>query len=154
MIAFMATPAGVINIVAARTRRNGRPPFVPADHDRDVVQAMRANGIDVATIAGALKISINTLKKYFRQELADSHELVKAKLGVVLVKAASNGDVSALKFWLVMRGGPEWRIPKEPALPPRTKRSMSPSVTTGTAWRLRTECRGGGHAFGVAAVTL
>ncbi len=112
MTVLMATPTGVTNIAEARTRKNGRPPFEPAAHHRDVVQVLRANGVDVATIAGVLKISINTLKKYFRQELADGFEQIKAKMGIALVKAALNGDVSAMKFWLVMRGGPEWRIPR------------------------------------------
>jgi hypothetical protein len=110
----MVTPPDVVNLAAVR--KNGRPAYVPTEDQRRFVQAMRANGVDNETIAGVLRISISTLKKYFRPELADGFELIKARMGLALVKAALNGNVGALRVSLVMRGGPEWRIPKGAAL--------------------------------------
>jgi hypothetical protein len=70
-------------------------------------------GVAHETIARVLKISVPTLKKYFGQELENGFEEIKARMGVALVRAGLSGNVAAMKFWLVTRGGPEWRIPKD-----------------------------------------
>ena len=112
----MTTEPEVINIAEDRNL-GGRPPYVPTDDLRRCVQELRANGISLDIIASTLQICENTMRKHYATELSDGHDMVKARVGSALVRAALSGNVNAMKFWLVMRGGPEWRLPKGAAVP-------------------------------------
>jgi hypothetical protein len=107
---MQALPA-VTSLDAVR-KKTGRPAYVPTDEGREIVEMLRANGVDIGVIAKVLRISPSTLHRYYGAELRDGHEMVKAKIGAALVKAALAGNVSAIRTWLIMKGGPEWRMPK------------------------------------------
>jgi hypothetical protein len=100
------------NIPMTEPRRSrGHPPFEPTHQQRQTVQVMRANGDPLTIIAKAVGgIDVKTLRKHFRRELEDGHAQVVASMGAALVRAGLAGNVNALRFWLLTRGGPEWRI--------------------------------------------
>lgn len=87
----------------------GRPPYEPLVDDRRRVVVLVANGTPFKVIAEMLRISLPTLRKHFRSELARGHEEVKAAIGGALVRAALGGNVHAMKYWLMCRGGAAWR---------------------------------------------
>lgn len=99
---------------------SGRKPFVPTREQRWVVQVLHAHGFSHRFIARKIGIDENgkptaigerTLRKAFKDDLADAHLQVKAAMVATLVRTGLNGNVSAMKYWLACFGGPEWRIP-------------------------------------------
>jgi hypothetical protein len=106
----------VINLTGARKNLGGRPSYVATEDQRDLVMVLRSNGVDVAVIASILKIAPHTLRKYFRTELRDGFEQIKARIGLALVRSALAGNVAAARYWLITHGGPEWRMPKDAVL--------------------------------------
>lgn len=96
--------------------RGGQVPFVPEDNQRMMVQVLRANGIDIVHIARNIKhpdgrpITVPTLHKYFKEELANGYEQINASMGAVIVKAAMGGNWGAAKYWLLTRGHASWKI--------------------------------------------
>lgn len=96
-------------MVESRAKKSvGRPPWNPTDDQRELVMAMRSNGISIDVIADLMHISDETLRKYCRVELDLGFERIKAHIGVAMVRAALRGNVNAMKFWLASRC-PEWR---------------------------------------------
>jgi len=91
-------------------RPPGHPPFEPAHDQRQLVQVMRANGDTLAIIARNIGIDEKTLRKHFKDELADGHAQVVAAVGASVVKAALAGNIYAAKYWLSTHGGPEWKV--------------------------------------------
>jgi hypothetical protein len=93
----------------------GRPQFEPTREQRWLVLVLRAHGISHDTIARNLTpdggISVPTLKRAFKQELAGGYEHVKASMIAALVRAGAQGNVGAIKYWLATHGGQEWRMP-------------------------------------------
>ena len=57
-----------------------------------------------------LDISLPTLRRRYRPELSRGLEQVRATIGLALLMAAISGNVHAMKYWLMTRGGPGWRI--------------------------------------------
>lgn len=98
--------------VFARERTGYGAPFMVLAEHRRMVMIMSANGVPQQAIAEAMGCSDVTLQKYFREELTQGHERVKAHMGAALVQCGLSGSVSAQKFWLATRGGAEWRLPK------------------------------------------
>jgi DNA-binding Lrp family transcriptional regulator len=96
-------------MAAEPKRGRGQPPYEPTPQNRQLVQVLRANGIPFRAIARELKISLPTLRKNFREELANGTEVVVAALGAVVVRAALGGDWRAAKEWLSRFGGPAWK---------------------------------------------
>src|SRR3954462_12578514 len=97
--------------VFAREKTGFGAPFMPLDAHRRMVLIMSANGVQHDSIADAMGCSIPTLYKYFREELDQGHERVKAHMGAALVQCGLSGSVSAQKFWLATRCA-DWRLPK------------------------------------------
>jgi hypothetical protein len=87
----------------------GRP-HEPTDERRQHVAVLRANGIPLRIIAEMLQISLPTLRVHYKPALRRGYETVRAAISVALVKAALSGNVHAMKYWLMTRGGPEWRM--------------------------------------------
>jgi AcrR family transcriptional regulator len=94
--------------MAAEPER-GRPPHEPTPPQRQLVQVLRANGIPFGAIARELGITLPTLRKHYRDELANGTEKVIAALGAVVVRAALGGDWRAAEKWLARFGGPAWK---------------------------------------------
>ena len=74
---------------------------------------LRSHDTDLETIARIVGLCTETLKKYYGDALDEGHKLIAGKIGVVLAKATLAGNISATVRWLVLRGGPAWRIPKD-----------------------------------------
>ena len=66
-------------------------------------------GVPFRVIAAMLGISLTTLKRHFRVELTRGRDEVVAAIGGGLVRAALGGNVHAMRYWLMCRGGPAWR---------------------------------------------
>ncbi len=94
-------------MAATPKRKVGRPPYAPTKRDRGLVEVLVACGLTHAQIGGVLKISEDTLAKYFPEEIASGHAKVLAKVAGGLARAAMKGDRTAQIFWLKTRAG--WR---------------------------------------------
>lgn len=88
----------------------GRPPLVPSDEQRAMVQVMAGTLVPHATIARNIAggISVNTLKKHFADELENGPQQLLASLKGSVVRAANNGSVRAQTWLLERLGGPEF----------------------------------------------
>lgn len=91
------------------TPKSGKTaPHVPTDKTRAEVGALVSFGNTQEEIAGHLGIDINTLVKYYRDELDNSLVRANAKVAAKLFRKATDGDdLSAMIFWLKTRG--KWR---------------------------------------------
>ena len=85
----------------------------PTVLQRDEVMMMAVCGIPQETIAKIMRISINTLIKYYRHELDHGMELCNGKVAGSLYRKATSdthpGAVTAAIFWLKVRNG--WKEP-------------------------------------------
>jgi hypothetical protein len=73
----------------------GRPPYVPNDRDRRLVQLMTAGGIDQRNVATGLGIAPATLRKYYRPELKAGGALANAMVIASLFRIATGDDANA-----------------------------------------------------------
>lgn len=80
----------------------------PSEEFRIKIKALKSFGNTHDAIADYLKISRNTLEKYYRQELDEAViEANEAVANCLYNKAVRNNDTAAQIFWLKTRGG--WR---------------------------------------------
>ncbi len=82
-------------------------PHKPTAKTREKVCDFKSFGITNEEIANYLGISIETLTKYYREELDKSIINANAAMAQSLYKKGLNGDISAQIFWLKTRG--RWR---------------------------------------------
>lgn len=80
-----------------RPSKGGRPPYRPSIEDRQTVEQMKFVGESDNTIARALGIDPDTLRKHFADELADGHAQRRKEVIGLLFKSARDGNVSAQK---------------------------------------------------------
>jgi hypothetical protein len=78
-------------------RKRGRPAYRPTLEDRQTVEQMKFCGESDATIARALSIDPDTLRKHFADELADGHAQRRKEVIGMLFKSARGGNVAAQK---------------------------------------------------------
>lgn len=78
-------------------RRRGRPAFKPTAAMRRTVEQMKFCGESENTIARALGIDPDTLRKHFVDELANGHAHQRQEVIGMLFTSAKNGNVSAQK---------------------------------------------------------
>lgn len=83
----------------------GRPPHQPTEHSRVQVKTLAAVGIRHEDIASKLGISVDTLTKYYRQELDEGRIDANAQIGKSLYEQAKAGNTTAMIFWLKTRAG-------------------------------------------------
>lgn len=83
----------------------GRPPYKPTDQNRLQVKTLAAVGIRHEDIAAKLGISVDTLTRYYRQELDDGRVDANAVVAKSLYEQARAGNTSAMIFWLKTRAG-------------------------------------------------
>jgi len=74
--------------------------YAPTDKDIEDVCVMVANEVPQNIMASMLDISVSTLRKYFKTELALGKIMANARIAISLYAKAKNGDVRALQFWL------------------------------------------------------
>ena len=87
--------------------KNGRPPHQPDAVSRRLVEHHAAIGTPHQTIAKLLQLSLNTMKKYYGEELELGLARANAVVGGRLFEEARKGHVVAAIFWMKTRGG--WR---------------------------------------------
>lgn len=97
-----------------KTARDGRPPFVPTDAQRELVKQLAGLGTRFDDVCLFIKngdgkpIGRVTLSKYFADELATGKAEANAKVANSLFKMATqDGIVAAAIFWLKTQAG--WR---------------------------------------------
>ena len=85
----------------AGKNKGGRPPFVPEEDERKLVEQMCAVGIPHEQIAAVIRggIDAETLKKHFKVELREAKIKANAKIGGTLFNKAMSGDTTAAIFW-------------------------------------------------------
>ncbi|CAB4152205.1 hypothetical protein UFOVP685_23 [uncultured Caudovirales phage] len=92
----------------ARPKSGISKPHEPTDKTRAEVGALVSFGNTQEQIADHLGIDINTLVKYYRDEIDNSVVRANAKVAAKLFRKATEGDdLSAMIFWLKTRG--KWR---------------------------------------------
>ena len=79
----------------------GRPSFKPTDEQRALVEQVAGYGLPEAQIAALVCIDIDadTLRKHFRQELAQGRARANADIGRTLYQKAMAGDTASLIWW-------------------------------------------------------
>src|SRR6187200_3105883 len=87
--------------------KTGRPPHEPDAGTRRLVEHHAAIGTLHKSIAKLLKISLNTLKKHYAEELELGLARANAVVGGTLFSEAKKGNITAAIFWMKTRGG--WR---------------------------------------------
>lgn len=85
----------------------GRPSFVADNTQRVAVSALAACGTRFALIAQHVGVDTKTLRRHFRQELADGRQDANARIAKSLFDSALGGNTVAQIFWLKTRAG--WR---------------------------------------------
>lgn len=81
----------------AGARSGGRPPYKPTIETRRIVEEMKFCGESENTIARALGIDPDTLRKHFVDELADGHAQRRKEVVGLLFETARKGNVAAIK---------------------------------------------------------
>ncbi len=91
------------------TPKSGKSkPHEPSPTTRAEVGALTSFGNTQEQIADHLGIDVNTLVKYYRDELDNSVVRANAKVAAKLFRKATEGDdLSAMIFWLKTRA--KWR---------------------------------------------
>ena len=77
----------------------GRPKFKVTPELRKQVESMSGMGLPQENIAAVCNCSVDTLFKYFPEELALGKAKANAKIAQCLFNKATGGDTTALIFW-------------------------------------------------------
>lgn len=86
--------------------------FVPTEEQKRYVKMMTAMGIPQKNISRMMQISVETLAKAFRHEIAVATDEANAKVaGVLFREATEERNVTAMIFWLKTRA--RWVEPKQ-----------------------------------------
>jgi hypothetical protein len=85
----------------------GRPPHKPTQADRDTAKRLSALGCPHEDIAIRLKISADTLTKYYQTELDEGRIDANSAIAGTLFQQAKNGNTQAAIFWLKTRA--KWK---------------------------------------------
>ena len=79
----------------------GRPAFVPADHERQQVEALSGYGLPQDQIAILIRggIALETLREHFAKELVSGKAKANGQIGKTLFQKAMGGDTTAMIWW-------------------------------------------------------
>lgn len=88
-----------------RKNKGGRPAHVPDDFKRDLVKKLSANGHSQEKIAEYLKISADTLMKYYADEFNNGKLEDELELSEIMRVQARKGNIKAGQFILACRHG-------------------------------------------------
>jgi hypothetical protein len=81
----------------------GRPPHKPTKDSQEQVKRLSALGCPHEDIATRLKISADTLVKYYKDELDEGRIDANAAIAGTLFSQAKKGNTAAAIFWLKTR---------------------------------------------------
>lgn len=81
----------------------GRPAHEPDDLKRQLARSFSAVGMPYEDIAVKLKISSDTLAKYYKEELQLGRAEANAEIAKTLYQQAKAGNTAAMIFWLKTR---------------------------------------------------
>lgn len=79
----------------------------PTQQDRDTAKRLSALGVPHEDIATRLKISADTLTKYYQNELDEGRIDANSAIAGTLFQQAKNGNTTAAIFWLKTRA--KWK---------------------------------------------
>jgi transposase len=80
-------------------------PHIPSDETRHIVEVLVGGGTPNRTIAKALNIGMNTLRRHYGQELEQGLEMANAQVVRRLFRLIEQGSTPACIFWLKARAG-------------------------------------------------
>ena len=81
----------------------GRPAHEPTQEQKDTAKRLSALGVPHEDIAKRLKISADTLVKYYHEELDEGRIDANAVIAGTLFQQAKKGNTAAAIFWLKTR---------------------------------------------------
>lgn len=84
----------------------GRPQFQPTEKQGEQVAVLAGLGLPQTEIASIMKISVDTLTKYYEQQLLDGVAHANEKVAKFL-HAQAQTNLTAAIFWMKCRAG--WR---------------------------------------------
>lgn len=82
--------------IIAISRKRGRPAYQPTVEQRKTVEQMKFVGESDATIARALGMDVDTMRRHFDDELADGYAQRRAELVNILFDAARAKKIAAV----------------------------------------------------------
>lgn len=85
-------------------RGGGWPAHAPTEETREKVRLWASVGTTQEVIASELKIGVDTLTKYYREELDEASSKGVANVASTLYAKAMAGDVTSMIFYLKTRG--------------------------------------------------
>jgi hypothetical protein len=77
----------------------GRPQFEPNDEQRAKVNELAGVGVPLNQVAALIGINLETLNKYFRDDIVEGKGRANAKVGSTLFSKVLAGDTAAAIFW-------------------------------------------------------
>lgn len=101
----------------AGNENSGRAPYEPTDADREKVRVLKAVGMSVEAIAEAMGLAVNTLKKYFADDMEIAVAKVTAEMWMARYEAAKDHKIPAQNKMLEQLGAVKVGVPRQPAAP-------------------------------------
>ena len=89
---------------------SGSPEHAPTEQDRGLVTTMVAYGIPQREVAAVVGVSINTLRKHYKNEIDTAGARATTRIAETLYRRALDGSIRACTFWLERRGGDTWKL--------------------------------------------
>ena len=92
--------------------KGGRPPYKPNDEHRRQVEQLTGFGMPIRAMGKVLKISENTIRKHYADELETGRDKANANVAKSLYRKATGdgaASVTAAIFWLKAQAG--WKEP-------------------------------------------
>lgn len=86
-------------------KKGGRPAYKVTKESEATVRRLAALGVTYEDIASRLKISSDTLVKYYKEVLDDARIDANASIAGTLFSQAKRGNMTAAIFWLKTRAG-------------------------------------------------
>lgn len=83
-----------------------RPPHFPTMHTRDQAKHLAAFGLSEPQMCAILRCTIDELRTYYAEEIETGAMRINAQVqNAVLHKALYEGDLQAMKLWLINKAG-------------------------------------------------
>jgi hypothetical protein len=101
----------------------------PSPETREIVERAVSLGLTEETINSILGLSDRTLRKYYKNQIANGQQRANLAIGRKLYDLCMNGDRSAIFFWLKCRAG--WREQVAPSV------NVSATATPGSCCACR-----------------
>lgn len=86
-------------------KKRGMPAHKVTEENKATVRRLAALGVTYEDIASRLKISADTLTKYYREVLDDARIDANSAVAGTLFTQAKAGNMTAAIFWLKTRAG-------------------------------------------------